>query len=238
MKRSIQAFTLAILCYGCATTFVVKPVIPINGTKIPLISDVSVFLPDSAAVDIPVGVFSLGPYKQSDMVVLTNSIVQSIAPLQRSKDVSNSTNPKLIVVIRSLVNQYSNKACYMLGCVTYCLADQKGNLLYQEQFYAKNVGHLTAGMTRNNFNKRVTQRILNGLLIFYDGNSQNLPIKDVSDNFEEVTLKLPEFISSSFYSSSGGTGVVVTALGSFTGRTYWQIAKMKDPIDWNTYLNK
>jgi len=166
MKQLILAFLFVILGSVCATTIVVSQSVPIDGTKIPSISDITVFLNDSASIDFPVGVFALGAYNQSDMTKLHASLVKTIASLKRSTQASDDTNPRLIVVVRSLIHQYSNKASYQFSCIAYCIANQSGNVLYQEQFYAQAKGHLTAGMVRNSLNKRITQQILNGLQTF------------------------------------------------------------------------
>lgn len=228
----MRAFILAILGSVCTTTVVVSQSVPVDGTKMPSIRDISVFLNDSASIDFPVGVFALGPYKQSDMNKLQASLVESIASLQQSTQASGDTNTSLIVVVRSLIHQYSNKASYQFGCIAYCIANKPGNVLYQEQFYVQAKGHLTAGLVRNTLNKRITQQILNGLLTFYDGKNDNSPPKGVYNDFEEAVQTMPGTVISSDYASGS------PFYNIYTGSTLWKLAEKTEPLDWDTYLNK
>ena len=135
------------------------------------------------------------------------------------------------------MNQYSNNAGYLFGCIAYCLVGQEEDILYQEQFYARAEGHLvvTPGMIRNAFNKRVTARIVDGVLDYYDHTqSLNKPVDGTYDNFEEASAGMPKKVRSYYYA----TGPSGTISGNAAAGTAWHIAARSEPIEWSTYLKK
>jgi len=236
MKSAAVGIIVAVLCCGCASPIVVKPQVPEGGTRTPTISETSVILPDEASVDLPVGVFPLGRFTQRDMSILQDSIVRSLANLDRHAEASTSNSPRLIIVIRSLVNQYSNNSGYLFGCIAYCLADQEGKILYQDQFYTRAEGHIvvTPGMALNAFNKRVAKRIVGGVLAFYDQSPfPQAPVDGTFDKFEDAARTMPKTVSSYYtVKDTAGTKRVASA----TDDTTWHVATRSEPIEWSMYL--
>jgi len=231
MKINLVVFLMIFYGKVSASMIGFQQGLPSDSTKTPPLNNIAVFIDENESYNLPVGVFSVGQYVQSDMNDLQATIKQSIAALTRSADANNDTNLRIILVIRSLIHEYTNKASYLFGCVAYCIADQNDTIIKQEQFYVRAEGHLTAGLVRKSFFKKTTERIINGLLIFFDGTNQIPLVKGVYDDFDEAVLTMPKVMTSYL-------GQVAHISTTFVGTTAWEFVQKKDQLDWNMYLHK
>lgn len=231
--RSLAAVILLVFILGCATTDTFKVTAPEEGWNVPTISNVEVILPEGAAVDIPVGCFALGPYTQASMKPMELDILNALSTIHRSDHFSNQEPAKIVVLVRSLVNQYSNNSMYLFGCIAWCIVDGSGDILYQNQFYILSDGRVfvTPSMVKSKFNMRTAQQISNSTIAAFDQRLEEsyAQVNGVYYSFDDVEPILPKTVSSVY------SGPII---GSATASTDWHRAVKTDAVDWKQYLRR
>jgi hypothetical protein len=194
-------------------------------------------------------VFKWGKFGLDDLRNLEQSLRKTIT--QHLPPTSRSTESWLDIhlVIRRYVVSTSNTGGAVLACVAWAATSSQGKLIYKEQFYAWDSGHLvgTIGLLKDSVHKAILRRIATISMAIASDPVAASPwpttFKNTSTSLEEATSDLPRVMVSmgdpllmSF--PDPRIAAVGLLIPSGVSIVQWRVAKPSENFDWQGYLEK
>jgi len=207
----------------------------------------SVVMEPNAAYLNAFKVYRWGKFGSDDLRNIEQSlqatITAHIVPASRSTD----SRMDIHVVVRRYIVSTSNTGVAVLACVAWAATTPKGELIYEEQFYASDSGVLfgTIGLMKDSVHKAIVRRIVTtALVIVGDGATGIQPrqFENTSTSFEEAVSRLPGKMVSLGNPPFMPLSPLESAIGVLTpsgvSMVNWGVATPPKAIDWTGHLAK
>lgn len=146
-----------------------------------------------------VGVFAIPSYGKDDIVVLRTSLENSLATVPVDTSGRSWT---IGLLIRRYKNFYFNDGATILACVSWAVLGEKGQVIFDDQFYVESHGTLikTIGMVKSGINEKIITRVLDKTIALAEqglDEASSLVVAGSYESFDEIKKILPKGRSSS-----------------------------------------
>ena len=200
--------------------------------------------PDAATL-INVNVQPWGEFSPDDLKNIEVSLRDTLRPYAPA----NPTDSKVDIhmVVRRYVVGTSNTGGAVLACVAWAATTSRGDILYDEQFYASGSGYLvgTIGLLKDSVDRAIVRRIaVTSLELVLHPAEKPAPAKfpQTSTSLEEAAAQLPStMVSMGNASMAAFPNRAVSTVGLFTPNGIqtieWHVAEPSQQFDWEGYLH-
>lgn len=180
---------------------------------------------------VAVGTYKVGEYKAEDLRVLENMLNET-TPIRGTPQDSFRVH----LVVRSFLIVHSNQKGAGLACIAWALTDPRGELVFDEQFYAaRSSPPLSVSGIKNRIHEGITKRVHHRVQDVASGRPLSLPPEDTYNDFERAASRVPNQFKSELQTIFGGydqwgnqTGIWRTVRGGSGEGS----VRRGDDIDW------
>jgi hypothetical protein len=189
-----------------------------------------------------------GTFGPDDLKNIRQSLHDTLAPHVPATSVAAGARLDVHVVIRRYAVRTSNTAGAVLACVAWAATNARGDVIYEEQFFAWSAGYLatTIGLIKDSAHIHLVRRIATiSLALAAEPEVSPLPsaFKNTSTSLEEAVSDLPSTLVSMGDPNlaafpAGAVSVVGLLTPSGVQTVEWRTANPSGEFDWHGYLSK
>lgn len=196
----------------------------------------TVVLEENATRVDAVGVFPMGEFSKDDLQKVRTSLENALRSMQRDISPVPGKRSTAHVMVRRYLITSSNSAIGALANISWCIADDSGNILYQEQFYASYSQALfvTLGDVKNKVNEAALLRIVSMAAYLADAHKTSLPPMppNAYQEFEQAVEQMPNAFQSIHVTYFGNIPLPYDVRNSAD----WKWVKRSGRINWEARI--
>jgi len=172
-----------------------------------------------------VGTYRVGRYDDNDLRVLHEMLEEAIPVRGAPED-----SLRIHLVVREFLVAHSNNNAAAIACVAWALTNPRGELVFDEQFYAsRRTPPLSISGIKNRIHEGITKRVHHRAQDVASGRPLGPQPEDTYDDFERAASRVPDWMASHFSVWEGRYFSIERTVAGEPGET---VVRRNDYINW------
>jgi len=223
----VSCVLIQLTAAGCARTQPVTLKVP---SSHPVIVAAVELDPGASKVTSIESPFNTGRYNERDLEVLQEMLDETV-PFRGPPEESF----RIHLVLRRVLIAYYRGEAVGLSCIAWALTSSRGDLVFDEQFYAAaHTGGKGVSAVKNRMHTGITMRVHHRAQEVASGLPYGQPPQFTYDDYESAAAAVPDALGVILVTTLGRGGA--TRGVEYVGETGEEFARCSDFVDWHSRL--